>query len=407
MVWTTIVILSLLLAVSYLYTRSIIHPGVVTAGIWLMLLIIYNASNFDLYALSDSFYKAVLLWTCPFCIASLINQQTPSLVPDFIAGDANPNMLSILKPLILISLVAATVALVYRGRLFDPSNILYGIRLASVASLRGEEDAIPFPLWMKPFVEFANNAALPVAMYLVIIKRDRSKYSKILLTLLIVYFLLRTNKTVIAQIGMAFVCIMLIEQTISKKKAVIGLLVMAALMIGISYVRGLGIREGDFMVSEFLAQYLLAPLPAFDSVLDSYTFIEDFHGEYTFRPFIKFMQLFDSSIVGNSDPYNLKNWVYVPVPINVYTALFTFYEDFGYIGIACYGIILGLLAGMVFKHAEQGYLASKLVYACLFYTIAFQFFSDYFFQFFWTNMGFVFFAVLLVVKFKVKKDTEK
>ena len=407
MAWTTIIILSLLLAVSYFYTRSIIHPGVVTAGLWLLLLIVYNASNFDLYALSDSFYKAILLWTCPFCIASLINQQTPSLVPDFIAGDANPTMLSILKPAILVALIMAIFALVHRGMQFDSSNILYGIRLASIASLRGEEDAVPFPGWLKPFIEFANNAALPVVMYLVIIKRDKSKYSILLLVLLIVFFLLRTNKTVIAQMSMAFLCIMLFEQTISKKKAMIAILVIGALMVGISYVRRLGVRDDEFLVSEFLAQYLLAPLPAFDSVLDNYSFIEDFHGEYTFRPFIKFMQLFDPSIVGNNDPYNLKNWVYTPIPVNVFTALFSFYEDFGYVGIACFGIALGLLSGMVYKHAKHGYLVSKLIYACIFYTIVFQFFSDYFFQFFWTNMGFVFFSILLVIQIKVKKSTNQ
>ncbi|MBO7457986.1 MAG: oligosaccharide repeat unit polymerase [Paludibacteraceae bacterium] len=398
MFWTTIGILFLLLAVSYFFTRSIIHPGVVTSGIWLILLLIYNAADFELYKLSDEFYQAVLSWTCPFCLASLINQRTSSFVLHSIAGDANAVTLSRIKPLLIFALILASLALIYRGMLFNSSNIFNGIRQASVATLSGDEDAIPFPIWLKPFVELANTAALPVCMYMLVIKKDWSRYSKILLGLLIFFFLLRSNKNVIAQIGLAFVCLMLLEQTIAKKKILNILIVMMIVMIGVSYIRRLGIRGDGFIITEFIAQYLLAPLPAFDSVLHSSSLIEDFHGEYTFRAFIKIIQIFNPLVVGNSDPFNLGNWVFTPIPVNVYTVLFPFYEDFGYTGLVCFAIILGGIAGILYKHAIKGYLISKLIYSCMFYTLVFQFFADNFFQFFWTNMTYVFFCIMLVYR---------
>lgn len=395
---TTIGILAFLLAASYFYTRSLAHPGVVTAGIWLVLLLIYNTADFDLYELSDSFYKAVLLWVCPFCIASLISQHSSSLMPKIIAGDANPKILAFIKPFLIVALILASLALVYRGMLFNSSNILYGIRQASVASLRGDEDVIPFPIWLRPFITIANTAAMPTCLYLFVLKKDKSRYSKVLLILLIVFYLLRSNKNVIAQVGLAFVCMLLLEQSVSKKKILTIALIMGVFMIGISYLRRLGVKGDGFVMTDFIALYLLAPLPAFDSVLDSTSLIENFHGEYTFRAFVNILHLFNPSIVGNSDPFNLENWVTVPVPVNVYTTLFPFYEDFGYIGIAIFGALLGYFSSVIFKHAIKGFVVSKLVYSCMFYTLIFQFFADNFFQFLWANVAYILFCILIVFR---------
>lgn len=398
MFWTTIGILAFLLVVSYLYSRSLVHPGVVTTGIWLVLLLIYNAADFDLYDLSDSFYKAVLLWACPFCVASLISQPTSSLMPTVIAGDANPKILAFIKPFLLVALGVASLALIYRGMLFNSSNILYGIRQASVASLRGDEDVIPFPIWLRPFITIANTAALPTCLYLFVLKKDKSRYSKVLLVLLIVFYLLRSNKNVIAQVGLAFVCMLLLEQSVSKKKITIVGLIMVIFMIGISYLRRIGIGKDEFVVTEFLAQYLLAPLPAFDSVLSSPSLIENFHGEYTFRAFVKILHVFDPSIVGNSDPLNLDNWVLTPLPVNVFTVLFPFYEDFGFPGLVIFGLLLGYFSGTIYKHAKKGFIVSKLVYSCMFYTLIFQFFADNFFQFLWANVAYILFCMLIVFR---------
>lgn len=398
MFWTTIVILFVLLMMCYWTSRSAIHPGVVTAGIWFVILLIYHFADVELYSLSDSFYKAVLLWACPFCLMSLVTQYTPSAISPFISGDANQNTLRILKPFIIIALVLATLAIIYRGILYDSSNILYGIRQASIDSLMGNEDAIPFPSWLKPFLELANTATLPICLYLVVVKRDWSRYSKVLLALLIIYSILRSNKSILALVGLAFACSLVLEKHFSRKRIFIFAIIMGVLMVGMNFLRGFGVRENDFDVQHMAALYMLAPLPAFDGVIGNYSFIEDFHGEYTFRAFVKIMQLFDPSIVGNSDPFNLNNWAITPLPVNVYTVLFPFYEDFGMTGIFVFGLILGCLSGILYKHAAQGYLVSKLVYSCMFYILVFQFFSDNFFQFFWTNFMFMAFCVLLVFR---------
>lgn len=398
MFWTTIGILFVLLLLCYWTSRSIVHPGVVTAGIWFVILLIYHFAHFGLYSLSDNFYKAVLLWTCPFCLISVITQHTPSIVSPFVSGDANPTMLKIFKPFIIIALVLATLAIIYRGMLYDSSNIFHGIRQASIDSLMGNEDAIPFPSWLKPFLELANTAPLPICIYLVVFKRDWNWYSKVLLILLITFSILRSNKSILATVGLAFACALILEKHFSRKNIIIFAVVMTALMIGMNFLRGFGVRESEFDVEKLAAMYMLAPLTAFDNVIGNYSFIEDFHGEYTFRAFIKIMQLFDPSIVGNSDPFNLNNWTTTPIPVNVYTVFFPFYEDFGMVGIFVFGLILGYLSSILYKHAAQGYLVSKLIYACMFYTLVFQFFSDNFFQFFWTNFMFMAFCVLLVFR---------
>ena len=403
MFWTTVGILFVLLMACYWTSRSAIHPGVVTAGIWFIILLIYHFANVELYSLSNNFYKAVLLWACPFCFSSIVTQYTPSVVSPFISGDANPTTLRILKPIIIIALLLATLAIIYRGLLYDSSNILHGIRQASIASLMGDEDAVSFPRWLKPFLELANTATLPICLYLAIFKRDWNRYTKVLLTLLIIYSVLRSNKSILAMVGLAFACALILEKHFSRKKIIAFTVIMGVLMVGMNFLRGFGVRDHDFDVQHMAALYMLAPLPAFDSVIGNYSLIEDFHGEYTFRAFVKIMQLFDPSIVGNSDPFNLNNWAITPLPVNVYTALFPFYEDFGMVGIFVFGLILGYFSGILYKHTTQGYLISKLIYACMFYILVFQFFSDNFFQFFWTNFFFMAFCVLLVFRTRIEK----
>lgn len=402
MAWTTIFILIFLLGISYFISRSVLHPAVITAGIWSFILIVYNAFDWELYTLSDDFYSLLLLWVGIYCLAAFIPAILPTPLPRTIAGDVNQNTIQILRPLVIVGLIISLFAIIYRGSLYNSSNIFNGIRLASVATLSGDEDAIPFPTWMKPFLELANIAALPTCLYLLFIKNERSFYTKVVLLLLIIYFVMRSNKNVIAQVGLAFFCLMWINQLVNKKKVFFVTLIFIGLMVALHIVRGAGVRSDEFSLTDFIMQYLLAPLPAFDIVMHESSLIEDFPGEYTFRFFVKIAQKFDPSIVGNSDPLNLHNWTATPIYVNVYTVLFPFYEDFGKEGVAIFALILGYISGNTYRHMRQGFVFSMLVYSCLFYTLIFQFFADNIFQFFGTVISIIIFIALLVFKLPEK-----
>lgn len=97
---------------------------------------------------------------------------------------------------------------------------------------------------------------------------------------------MRSNKYAMAQLLLAFLAISSYNNTISKK-----ILYLFGLFLGLMLTVHL-LRAGDgyeFDFVKFISVYFLAPLPAFDSVLNTHIdYISDFHGEYTLRFIIPF-----------------------------------------------------------------------------------------------------------------------
>ncbi len=379
----TILILLFLFIFSYIRVKSMLHPAVVTSGLWFVLLVLYTYLDHGLYALSDKFYYALLLWVIPLCIVSLLVLHTRRPMPTLLSNDVNETTMKWMQPIVFISLIIASIGVIYRGHLYNPENIFHGIRQASIATLKADEFLIALPLWASIFVEITNAIALPFCLYIVLLNKDRKKIvCVVLISLLFLYTLIRSSKTTIAQVAFAFFCLLWYKQKINKRN----FLLAVGLIFGIILIPHVLRREDstdEFIFIEFMNLYLLSPLPAFDSILHQYTLIEDFSGEYTFRAFIKLFQLFDPTIIGNSDPFNLHNWATIPIPTNVYTVMFSFYADFGMLGIAIFSVLYGLFFGILYKRMQEGYTVAILLYACLFYALLFQFFADYIFMFFW------------------------
>lgn len=151
---------------------------------------------------------------------------------------------------------------------------------------------------------------------------------------------MRSNKYAMAQLLLAFLAISSYNNTLSKRKFFVYLVCFLGLMLTVHLLRAGDGYEFDFV--KFISVYFLAPLPAFDNVLNTHIdYISDFHGEYTLRFIIPFLQTLGFSVEGNPDPFNLHNWTYTPLPVNVYTIMFSYYVDWGYWGIIVFSILLG------------------------------------------------------------------
>ena len=51
----------------------------------------------------------------------------------------------------------------------------------------------------------------------------------------------------------------------------------------------------------------------------------------------------------------MHNWTYTPLPVNVYTIMFSYYVDWGYWGIIIFSILLGAFWGGIWKGIKKGY----------------------------------------------------
>lgn len=392
-------ILVLLLLLSVKISKDLWHPAVVTIAIWTVLLVIYNVSEHELYELSNKFYLALALWILPFTIISLSISKLKITLPNFVNGNHNC-VVNIICPIVLVSLFIAIYGLYLKGSYYNEDSFFRGIRAAGVAALNGETEEYQYPIYIDIAMKFAS-CSLILLLALFMDKRKKTFYF-LYIILIILFYLFRSNKTVIAQLMCAFLVLGVFTGKLSRKKVLLFIGVGAIFMMASHLLRGKDVAEFDFI--HFISIYFLSPLPAFDSILNShYNFIESFNGEYTFRFFIPFMQIFDGNIEGNSDPFNLHNWTYTPFPVNVYTTMFSYYVDFGLIGICTFAVVCGCFWGILYKIAKVGYPIGQVLYAAFFYILVFQFFCDYLFMFLGAHIFEVLIALLLYSHFAVHK----
>lgn len=403
----TIVLLISMLIVSYKLTRDFIHPAVITNMVWTIILIIYNFTNHGLFGLSDKFYFVLLLWTFTFTISSIVFNYVKVPFPSGLKGSPNTNLVKWLIPITIICLCLSIISLIQKGLYYNSENLFGGIRAASISDLNGEELLFNIPFYISIANTVSNFAFLLLLLLLFIDKTYKINDFKIitLLVLIVVFYILRSNKTVMAQILLSFFCILCIYRKLTLKKTALFFMVFFILMMLSHLLRR---SSGGFDFNNFMTAYLLAPLPAFDSILSGNTqFIHSFNGEYTFRFLVPFLQFMDPNIAGNPDPFNLYNWTKTPININVYTIMFSYYVDFGIFGIFLFAAILGTFWGILHQYMKFGYGVGILIYVAFFYMLIFQFFSDSFFQFFFVTLTIILLVIALFIKIKIKSGEPK
>lgn len=184
----------------------------------------------------------------------------------------------------------------------------------------------------------------------------------------------------------------LLWQQNSKKgklsfKQIIGVIFIAALVVGTFQKTGelLGrVSTADF--EGYLAVYLSAPIRNLDYFLRQNITAPDIFGKMTFVRMINYL----------GGKLDIMSWVYeldLPplhangfVTGNVYTTFYAYIYDFGYLGVPIMMFIMGVVSQMFYQKAKA--LNSSrhiiniwvLLYADVFYLLAFSFFSNKFYE---------------------------
>jgi len=300
----------------------------------------------------------------------------------------------------IISLIVAIYGLYIKGIYYNENNFFYGIRAAGVASLNGEEETFKLPFYIHIPSVLASYALI---VFLALYDDKKKKIYYILFAiLLVIFFIFRSNKSVIAQLLFSLLVIHCIGKKTSFKGLLIYIVGFISLMLAAHLLRSKDSSEFD--IANFISVYLLSPLPGFDNILNNhYNYISSFNGEYTFRFFIPYLQLLGFNVELNPDSFNLHNWTYTPLPVNVYTIMFNFYVDYGLVGIFCFSTFLGAFFGGLYKYAKCNFQMFKVLYANFFYILVFQFFSDNFFTFIGSVIAAILFTLFMYLHMAFRK----
>lgn len=138
-------------------------------------------------------------------------------------------------------------------------------------------------------------------------------------------------------------------------------------------------EDSDYSKNEtifgFLTMYLLSPPVAYCQVTPD---VGTYFGSHSLTLLYYYL---DSWGVGHYDiPTYLQEFVFVPVPTNVYTIFQPFYLDFGQTGIAVFGTIYGLMCGILYRYRQNGNAFARCFYVYIAYVLALQFFQEYIFS---------------------------
>ena len=363
-------------------------PWVITLAVWIAIIVMFQFQKDLLYPLSDQFYICVTSWLIIFIVCSV---ATYYLMPssgntaETKAKDIDISMLAfntmyvismIITPLYLYEILQVVA-------MFDPADMLNNIRLLAVF---GDEShgflsysyimnqvLLVSGLWQYPKIPKWKLATIFAATFMsaFAIMEKGMLFFIILVTLFVMYQKKRIKLRTIGLSGAAVILLFFIINVLRSGS-------LASL------------ENNDSTLLNFFAIYILSPSVAFGRVAQDITTQV---GSHTFQvPYL----LLNQWGFGNFE-INIKtqDFVYVPLPTNVYTIFQPFFQDFSYRGVAFFAMLYGTVTGFLYRMYKNGNGICRCIYTYFVYVLVLQFFQENIFMNIVMIMQFVLFTMLI------------
>ena len=383
-----IIIMSIML-VAFLGLKmgDVFAPWTITTTIWLAILVLFQFQGNLLYPLGDQFYNCLMLWVPIFCGSSLI---TYYVMPEH--GDTDKNSSAIpeinhtLFTLFYVISMVITPLYLYEimqtVMMFDTADMLYNLRILAV---HGDES--------HGFLNYSyvlNQVLLVVALW---------QYPKVPMWQLVTIILASMMSAfAIMEKGMVFFLFAAVIFTLYEKKVIrMRSIIFSALSIIIlfflinmarDYREDADPNDATTFL-DFFGIYVLSPAVAFERVQEDLT---PQFGSHTFHTIYLFLNRFGGDYEVKAA---LQEFVWVPLPTNVYTVFQPFFEDFKYKGVAIFAMFYGLFSGWCYRMMRNGNGFGKCLYVYVVYVLALQFFQENVLISIVTIIQFIFFVMLI------------
>lgn len=370
--------------ISFTDWGDIFSPWSVSILIWLGVLGFYYLLNTDLYPITRQFYYCLIIWLPIFCICSYLTYYLQPQKNS--ASIQQKNIYSnqyIFNFFFIVSLII-TPLYVYKilqiVLTFSSEDLMNNIRTLAV---HGEGVG---------FLSYSN--VINQSLFVVAIWSHPKVPMWKVITLALACIL---NSLAIMEKGtifFVFICIMFV--LFEKKKIKLESIAMAGiLLLAFFYFFNLA-RSGedsDYQKNEtlldFFAMYALSPPVAFCQLLPEVT--QQF-GTNTFESIYLFLRRYGADVVVKE---KLQEFVFVPIPTNVYTMFQPFFIDFGYKGIAFFAAIYGTMSGYFYRLFRNANSFGKCIYTYIVNVLILQFYQENIFLSLVFVLQFTFFVYIL------------
>ncbi len=363
-------------------------PWTITTAVWLAIVVMFQFQGDLLYPLGDQFYTCLALWVPLFCASALITYHVlPKSNADAGTIAQSPPISSVVfNTLYVISMVITPLYLykiIQVVTMFDTADMLSNIRLLAVY---GDESY--------GFLNYSyvmNQVLIVVGLW---------RYPKIpLWQLLTIIMAGLMSAFAIMEKGMLFflflsVLFVLYEKGVIKVRSIILSLATIVLLFFIINSARSFTEDADpndaIPFLDFFAIYVLSPSVAFEQVTEDLT---PQFGSHTFATIYLFLNRFGGDYELNS---KLQEFVWVPLPTNVFTVFQPFFEDFKYRGVAFFAVFYGFFSGWCYRLMRNGSGVGKCLYVYVVYVLVLQFFQENVMMSLVPVMQFIFFVVLIM-----------
>ena len=364
-----IIIMSVMLvAFLALKVGDVFAPWTITTTIWLAILVMFQFQGKLLYPLGSQFYGCLMLWVPIFCLSSLVTyfvmpdngdpHERSASVPQF-----NHTVFTVLYVISMVITPQYLYEIMKTVMMFDTADMLYNLRILAV---HGDEKY--------GFLNYSyvlNQVLLVVALW---------QYPKVpmwqLATIIIASLM---SAFAIMEKGMVFflfsgVLFTLYEKRVIRMRSIIMSAVSVVVLFFLINVardyREDANPDDAMSFLDFFGIYVLSPSVAFERVHEDLT---PQFGSHTFHTVYLFLNRFGGQYEVKAA---LQEFVWVPLPTNVYTVFQPFFEDFKYKGVAFFAMFYGLFSGWCYRLMRNGNGVGKCLYVYVVYVLALQFFQE-------------------------------
>lgn len=366
---STLIILILLMAIfAYFKIGDLFSPWMLTAGVWAAILLMFQFEQGLLIPLSNQFFYSLWLWVPILSVSAITTYYVLPKVSDEAKASVsdisfNPNIFLFLLTLSVIFSPVYLYQILKIVTMFDTEDLFYNIR---VLSIHGDQD-----FGAMKYLQILNES-----LYIVAIWRYPKTPLWQVLTLVICNLLCTLA---IMEKGIMFNVIFITMFVLyEKRKIKLRTIALTGLSIIVVFFIINGMREiqsDDNAKSttflDFFAIYILSPAVAFGKVT------ENLSTQFGSRSFEFLYAVFSKLGLGHFEvEQKLQEFVWVPLPTNVYTVFQPFYQDFQYKGIAFFALVYGLISGYLYRLFRNGSTLGRCLYAYLSVLLILQFYQE-------------------------------
>lgn len=398
--------------------KEIMHPGVLYAFIWFVVLALHQLFRFtilsDLYEIRTNTFLLLFLGALLFCVGTVLAGLLIEKNSARLTNSISPPWLVKISPIVqygifLIVLAGLPIYLMKSYQVFLASNIEKFFEGLRTELTYGTET-------IGPIVYLSSFSYFGMAVQQYVYYKNRSTTNRLLF---LASFLLALTLAIFSTgrgpilwvlsivLGMNFLHGK--RFTFKSIVSVISVFIILFTMMGFVLNKGgsldASLKENIKSSGEITASYLVASVNAFDMNLQNNT-IPTYDGDNSLRLFkLIGKKLGVVNEVGSSEL--IQPFVFVPYSTNVYTIYDTYYSDFGIGYMLSIVLILGFFQGLVYyKAVNSKNIRFSIYYSLTLYPLLMSFFQDMYFSLMSTWIQIIIFteALILLNRLILKDD---